>query len=138
MESLAATTEVEKSLKPTFSFLKLAPRNPFTSLPILCVGQPGAEDLEAKGNKKAKYNLFETSEGNFRGMVASADPQDNSQIGTLKHDAWTYWGHSGAPLVRAADGKLIGLHSSWDDQTSMRHGVPRIAIQEFLGNALVA
>jgi hypothetical protein len=48
------------------------------------------------------------------------------------HDAWTYWGHSGAPLVSEKDGTLVGLHSSWDDQTAMRHGIPKVAIWEFL------
>jgi V8-like Glu-specific endopeptidase len=65
-------------------------------------------------------------------MIAGADPQDNSEIGTLNHDAWTYWGHSGAPLLRETDGTLIGLHSSWDDQTAMRHAIPLAAITEFL------
>lgn len=65
-------------------------------------------------------------------MVPGADPNNNSVIGSLKHDAWTYWGHSGAPLLKAVDGTLIGLHSSWDDKTAMRHGVPLIAIKQFL------
>lgn len=65
-------------------------------------------------------------------MIPGADPDNNSEIGSLKHDAWTYWGHSGAPLLKAVDGTLIGLHSSWDDKTAMRHGVPLIAIKHFL------
>jgi hypothetical protein len=65
-------------------------------------------------------------------MIPDIDPQDNSEIGTLKHDAWTYWGHSGAPLLRRVDGSLLGLHSSWDDSTAMRHGVPLAAIKAFL------
>ncbi len=81
---------------------------------------------------------MEVSEGTFRGMVTDADPQDNSEIGTLKHDAWKYWGHSGAPLLREADGTLIGLHSSWDDHTAMRHGVPLIAIKQFLQQKITA
>lgn len=101
-------------------------------MPILCIGQPGRDDLEATSGARTKYNLVEISEGTFRGMMPGADPQDNSEIGTLKHDAWTYWGHSGAPLLSMIDGTLIGLHSSWDDQTAMRHGIPRAAIIEFL------
>ena len=42
------------------------------------------------------------------------------------HDAWTYWGHSGAPLVSAEAGpdgwKLVGVHSSWDEGSGMRRG----------------
>ncbi len=63
------------------------------------------------------------------GMIPGADPQKNSEIGTLKHDAWTYWGHSGAPLLLEEDGTLIGLHSSWDDQTTMRR---KLSFQSFL------
>ncbi|TVY42910.1 hypothetical protein LOCC1_G004691 [Lachnellula occidentalis] len=99
---------------------------------ILCIGQPGRDDLESKECKKTTYDLVEVSQGAFRGMVQGVDVQDNGEIGTLMHDAWTYWGHSGAPLVREADGKLVGLHSSWDDATGMRHGVPVVAIREFL------
>jgi len=103
---------------------------------MICIGQPGGGDLEAEGNKKTKYNLIEISEGRFKGMVKGQDPQDNGEIGSLMHDCWTYWGHSGAPLVSVEDGSLVGLHSSWDDTTAMRHGVPGIAISEFLGEHL--
>ena len=100
--------------------------------PIFCLGQPGAEDLESATYRKTKYNLLELSEGRYRGMRKGANPQDNAEIGALKHDAWTYWGHSGAPLCREDDGSLIGLHSSWDEETSMRHGIPGEAIGAFL------
>jgi hypothetical protein len=119
-------------LVPVFNYLKVAEGIPRLGLEIVCLGQPGRDDLEAEGNKKTKYNLIEVSEGRFRGMVKGTDPQDNGEIGTLMHDAWTYWGHSGAPLVGAREGTLVGLHSSWDDGTGMRHGVPGLAVREFL------
>ncbi|KAL4923589.1 S1 family peptidase [Aspergillus undulatus] len=100
--------------------------------PIVCIGQPGADDLESKRPRATGYDLLEISEGELMGLIPGADPQENSEIGTLKHDAWTYWGHSGAPLVCRETGTLLGLHSSWDDQTAMRHGVPLVAIREFL------
>ncbi|KAI9645355.1 hypothetical protein NHQ30_006092 [Ciborinia camelliae] len=117
---------------PQFSYVELPTQPPKPNTPIICIGQPGSDDLESAGNRKTKYNLFEVSEGLFRGMMPEKDPQDNSKIGSLKHDAWTYWGHSGAPLLGAEGGLLIGLHSSWDDQTAMRHGIPLVAIKEFL------
>lgn len=117
---------------PAFRSVSLSPRAPACKTPIVCIGQPGSEDLESASAQHTQYNLVELSEGTFCGMVPGVDPQDNSEIGALKHDAWTYWGHSGAPLLREADGKLLGLHSSWDDQTAMRHGIPLIAIKEFL------
>ncbi|KAK2879504.1 hypothetical protein FQN49_000806 [Arthroderma sp. PD_2] len=58
--------------------------------------------------------------------------QDNSEIGNLKNDAWTYWGHSGAPLLVEANDTLIGLHSPWDDEMGMRQGIPLVAIRAFL------
>lgn len=35
-------------------------------------------------------------------------------------------------LLSATNGRLLGLHSSWDDQTAMRHGIPIVAVREFL------
>jgi hypothetical protein len=138
--ALAKVTCVEsnKTTTPTsFQFVRLASSDsnfaPAHREPIICIGQPGQDDLESeRPNRRTCYDLIEISEGRFCGMIPGADPQDNAEIGTLMHDAWTYWGHSGAPLLRASDGSLIGLHSSWDDQTSMRHGIPLVAIQQFL------
>ncbi|KAF8199252.1 trypsin-like cysteine/serine peptidase domain-containing protein [Mycena galopus ATCC 62051] len=117
---------------PVFQFLRPSARAPTTGTRIVCIGQPGQDDLESTSARRTNYPLVFVSEGAFRGMVRGADPQDNSEIGTLKHDAWTYWGHSGAPLIHAEDGTLVGLHSSWDDETAMRHGIPHAAIQAFL------
>lgn len=117
---------------PSFASVSLSTRPLKLRDQIVCIGQPGRDDLESSRNKRTEYNLVEVSEGRFRGMVPGADPQDNSQIGTLKHDAWTYWGHSGAPLLKRDNGALVGLHSSRDDKTAMRHGIPWVAIEEFL------
>lgn len=119
-------------LMPTLPFVEITTDTLPSNMPIYCIGQPGRDDLESTSERKTKYNLVEVSKGKFRGMVPGVDPQDNSEIGALKHDAWTYWGHSGAPLLSAADGTLIGLHSSWDDKTAMRHGIPYVAIKQFL------
>lgn len=116
----------------TFHYVRLASSAPRVKSSVICIGQPGADDLESKVARRTKYNLVEVSEGTFRGLVRDVDPQDNSDIGAMMHDAWTYWGHSGVPLLRSEDKALIGLHSSWDDQTAMRHGIPLAAIQEFL------
>jgi hypothetical protein len=123
---------------PRFHSVPLSANVPTYKMRILCIGQPGRDDLESTSERKTKYNLLEVSEGTFRGMAKGVDPQDNSEIGTLMHDAWTYWGHSGAPLLRGADGTLIGLHSSWDDRTAMRRGIPQVAIKAFLEQRLPA
>lgn len=98
---------------------------------VVCVGHPGSEDLEAsQPGIKTNYDVLHVSTGCFRG--STGDLQDNSVIGALMHDAWTYWGHSGAPLFGRSSGLLIGLHSSWDDETGMRHGIPLEAIRQFM------
>ncbi|RLL95919.1 hypothetical protein CFD26_105024 [Aspergillus turcosus] len=119
---------------PSFSFAHVALAPPSASLKaeIICIGQPGSDDLESPTPRKTAYDLIEISQGRLRGLIPGADPHDNAEIGALRHDAWTYWGHSGAPLLRLADGVLLGLHSSWDDTTAMRHGVPLIALRVFL------
>jgi hypothetical protein len=124
--------ETEEEGVPRFESVELWEGEMRYKVPVICIGQPGRDDLESKDRRSTTYNLVEISEGCFRGMVKGRDAQDNEDIGTLMHDAWTYWGHSGAPLLREADGKLVGLHSSWDDRTAMRHGVPGVAIREFL------
>lgn len=122
----------QKTTIPAFSFVPLSSFAPAFKTPIVCIGQPGSDDLESTSARRTNYNLVEISEGKFCGMVPGADPENNAEIGSLKHDAWTYWGHSGAPLLKAVDGTLIGLHSSWDDKTAMRHGIPLTAIKYFL------
>lgn len=122
----------QKTAIAVFNFVSLSSSAPSFKTLIVCVGQPGSDDLESTSDRRTNYNLIEVSEGKFCGMIPGADPDNNSEIGSLKHDAWTYWGHSGAPLLKTVDGTLIGLHSSWDDKTAMRHGVPLIAIKHFL------
>lgn len=130
LKVIAVETD-EAGYMPNFRYVPLSTNKLPIKMSILCIGQPGRDDLESTSEKRTKYNLVEVSEGTFRGMVSGKDPQDNSEIGTLMHDAWTYWGHSGAPLLRGSNGALVGLHSSWDDQTAMRHGIPAVAIRDF-------
>ncbi|KAE9363065.1 hypothetical protein N431DRAFT_433280 [Stipitochalara longipes BDJ] len=130
--AIETSTPFAPGLVPVFSYLKLSEVIPKYRLQMICIGQPGRDDLEAEGNQKTKYNLIEISEGRFKGIVKGQDPEDNGEIGSLMHDCWTYWGHSGAPLVSTEERSLVGLHSSWDDTTAMRHGVPGVAIKEFL------
>lgn len=39
-------------------------------------------------------------------------------------------------LIKADDASLIGLHSSWDKRTLMRHGVSLQAVRGFLSQTL--
>jgi Trypsin-like peptidase domain len=117
----------------SFPFVTLAEVPPRLRAALVCIGHPGSEDLEVtQSGVKTGYDTLHVSTGVFRGYVPDQDLHDNSEIGALKHDCWTYWGHSGAPLVEQSTSHLIGLHSSWDEKTGMRHGVPLGAIRQFL------
>ncbi|KAL3459316.1 hypothetical protein BJX64DRAFT_291294 [Aspergillus heterothallicus] len=95
--ALARIIGVEGATVPsTFAFVSLPALEDRISDPmmfegtsIVCIGQPGADDLESEKPRKTDYALLEISEGELRGIISGADPQDNSEIGTLKHDAWT-------------------------------------------------
>lgn len=78
------------------------------------------------------YDVLHVSGGNFRGYAAGHDLQDSSEIGALKHDCWTCWGHSGGPLVDQRTERLVGLRSSWGEEPGRRRGVPLEAVKEFL------
>ncbi|KAF8805922.1 hypothetical protein BYT27DRAFT_7191842 [Phlegmacium glaucopus] len=117
----------------SFPFVVPADLSPPLGAAFICVGHPGSEDLEAsKPGITTNYDVLHVSLGRFRGYAPGQDVQDNTEIGALMHDCWTYWGHSGAPLVEQRSGRLVGLHSSWDDQTGMRRGVGSPAIKTFL------
>ncbi|KAI0551856.1 trypsin-like cysteine/serine peptidase domain-containing protein [Xylaria curta] len=129
----AAQQEGEAGGRSRFPFVSISSTAPVLNSRLVCVGHPGSEDLEAsQPGIKTNYDVLHVSTGRYRGCADDQDPQDNSEIGALMHDCWTYWGHSGAPLLDFKTGKLIGLHSSWDDETGMRRGIPLDAILEFL------
>lgn len=118
-----------------FRALRISLTGPALRTEMVCIGQPGSEDLEAAiEGIETGYPALAVSQGWFLGYAKGQDVEDNSEIGALKHNAWTYWGHSGAPIVDfdSKGGCLIGLHSSWDDQTGTRRGVGIEAIHGFL------
>ncbi|KAF9877955.1 at hook domain-containing protein family protein [Colletotrichum karsti] len=116
-----------------FPFITPATSPPPIGSRLICVGHPGSEDLEAaEPGVETGYDVLHLSTGTFRGCAEGQDAQDNSEIGALMHTCWTYWGHSGAPLIERKNGGLVGLHSSWDDETGMRRGVALEAIRGFL------
>ncbi|KAL4732322.1 hypothetical protein ACLX1H_001337 [Fusarium chlamydosporum] len=116
-----------------FPHVRIASSPPKFNSKLLCIGHPGPDDLEAESSDaKTGYDTLVLSEGTFRGLAEGQDPQNNSNIGALKHNCWTYWGHSGAGLFDRMTGSLVGVHSSWDEKTGMRRGVPYEAVVAFL------
>lgn len=131
--ALLRITEAQAPHQSRFPTIPIAHTPPKLKDDFLCIGHPGSKDLETTlPGIPTNYDTLHASTGVFRGYAKGQDLQDNSEIGALKHDCWTYWGHSGAPLVLRRTGELAGLHSSWDEATGMRRGVPLEAIAEFL------
>jgi hypothetical protein len=107
----------------------VAPVSPEKGTRIVCIGQPGNY---TPGGSPTGYQPFHVSAGSIRGILDNP-AGDQHPLGRLKHDAWTYWGHSGSPLFNEA-GEIVGMHNSWDSTTAMRHGVTHQAIMLFLKN----
>ena len=82
-------------------FAPLAKAPPETGTKVVCIGQPGS--LTPAG-KPTGYGAFHVSTGAIRGFLD--DPLGNQSLGRTKHDAWTYWGHSGSPLFNEA-GQIV-------------------------------
>lgn len=121
-----------------FPSVSLATAAPSLRDDLICIGHPGSEDLEnVVPGIQTNYDVLYVSEGRFRGYAKGQDLHDNSDIGALKHDCWTYWGHSGAPLIDQKSGCLVGLHSSWDDQTGMRRGIAWETVKQFLEESVL-
>lgn len=119
---------------PSFPFIELFEGSPpKKGRRLICIGHPGSEDLEVDTpGVQTNYDVLHVSPGRFQGYAQDQDPLDNADIGALMHDCWTYWGHSGAPLVDRGTGLLVGLHTSWDEETGMRRGIGPEAMRDFL------
>jgi hypothetical protein len=105
---------------------------------VVCIGNPSEFNLESS-TKGARIRfappIFHSSEGALIGRTRPEVLERNACVGPWEHTAWTYWGHSGAPLVNR-EGLIVGLHNSWDDSTGSRHCVGPDALAVFLAEAL--
>lgn len=110
-------------------FAPLASSAPDVGTWVCAIGQPGSRtpDGEPTG-----YGPFHVSTGEIRGF--KSDRLGRQMLGGTKHDAWTYWGHSGCPLFNR-HGQIVAMHNSWDSTTAMRHAVTYEAIRFFLHKA---
>ena len=113
-------------------FAPVAAVAPASGTHVIVIGQPGTRTPEGEATG---YQPFHVSEGQIRGFVEPILGEQS--LGRVKHDAWTYWGHSGSPLFDAR-GRVVALHNSWDSTTAMRRAVPQQAIVKFLADAAVA
>lgn len=104
----------------------LAPAAPEEGDEVVVIGQPGT--LTPQGDPTG-YQPFWVSVGEIRGFTG--DRLGEQSLGVTKHDAWTYWGHSGSPLFDE-QGRIVAMHNSWDPETAMRHAVTWEAIDAFV------
>jgi len=107
---------------------------------IFAIGNPCDTDLETKvKNKSTGFFPFHVSEGNLVTKVSEEIARKDG-LGRQIHNAWTYWGHSGCPLVTTIDNFgpcIVGLHNSWDDRNGNRHGITLDEISLFVRGASV-
>ncbi|HVV83731.1 MAG TPA: serine protease, partial [Kofleriaceae bacterium] len=112
---------------------RLAAAPPRIGDDVVVIGQPGTRTPDGA---PTGYQPWTVSVGHIRGFRDGARTGEQ-HLGRTKHDAWTYWGHSGSPLFDRA-GAIVALHNSWDSTTAMRHAVTWEAITAFLRAAGVA
>lgn len=99
---------------------------------VLCIGHPAQTQPDGR---PSPYQPFHVSLGRI--IAQDPDPLGEQSLGRVQHDAWTYWGHSGAPLFDET-GCIVALHNSWQPDAGTRHAVPLAAIEAFLDDAGVA
>jgi len=122
-----ALVKLIKSLPVPYA--PVAPAAPESGTWVACIGQPGTKTPRGE---PTGYEPFHVSTGQIRGFLGN--PLGSQKLGRTKHDAWTYWGHSGSPLFNK-QGQIVALHNSWDSTTAMRHAVTHEAIVHFLKKA---
>ncbi|MEX0777415.1 MAG: serine protease [Phycisphaeraceae bacterium] len=115
----------------TFAFAPLAAKPAVVSDPVVCIGQP---EPHTPAGKPSGFGPFHVSAGTI--LEVGTDPLGDQSLGSIRHDAWTYWGHSGSPLFDLR-GRIVALHNSWDVTHGQRHAVSLAAIEQFLQEAKV-
>lgn len=90
----------------------------------LSASAPGRGELVAAiGSPNGAAAPYWVSLGKYHGVSGTQ----------AAYDAWTYWGHGGAPVVDGG-GRLVAMHTSWDPDTKLRLGVNRDRLEQFLSS----
>jgi len=141
VDEVADVALLEMSVKPdsileVLPVADLAAADFAASLPrnVLVCGNP-----VSPGRSGHRYLPFQFSTGTAeqvaKGDIDPAVPNRGfgygAELGGLKHNAWTFWGHSGSPLVDTASGEVVGIHNSWDPSNGKRHAVSLPIIRRF-------
>jgi hypothetical protein len=130
-----ALIQITSPLPARLPYAPLAKESPSTKTWVACIGQPGSY---GEGSYHPDHTPFYVSVGHLlRFDEPLLGPQiGNGHYGKCLHNAWTYWGHSGSPLLNAS-GEIVAIHNSWNGQKGERHAVPHQAILAFLKEAQV-
>ena len=130
----------DSSNNPMHQSIDIAPQGfDVDGLNIFALGNPCDIDLESRKYRKNGYFPFHVSQGKLIKKI-SKDAAKRYRLGRLVHNAWTYWGHSGCPLIAVRKEThstdhaifIVGLHNSWDDRNGNRHGVRLDDIRSFV------
>lgn len=122
-----------KNSNTTYKYLNIAKETAEKGTKVFCIGNPCDEDLESEQQgRKTNYLPFHISFGKVQNYTKDRTfGRVKSGLGPLIHCCWTYWGHSGAPIINY-DGQVVGIHNSWDDKNCNRHGLSVETICEFM------
>lgn len=114
---------VKLSTNDTLPTAKISYASPAARTRVVCIGPYKVGGIAAP---------FSVSTGRIAGFHGDRlGPQ--RPLGATKHTAWTYYGHSGAPIFNEY-GEIVALHNTWNSATATRHAVPCEAIVKFLGS----
>ena len=115
-----------------YSNIKSTPKeNEKVGEKVFCIGNPGFAMYCDNGKfEKNHYKPFWISFGKIKGYIGDGIYCKN-ELGPLIHNCWTYWGHSGAPIFNS-NGKIIGMHNSWNERNADRHGNSLLGISKFI------
>ena len=118
--------------------LSLASRgSDLDGLRIFALGNPCDIDLETDldAPRSNGFFPFNVSEGRLESKISSKKSKMDG-LGRQIHSAWTYWGHSGCPLIglHEMEPYIFGIHNSWDERNGNRHGIPLDEITVFVND----
>lgn len=106
---------------------------------IFALGNPCDIDLETDLNTPRTNGFFpfNVSEGRLESKI-SLKKSKAEGLGRQIHSAWTYWGHSGCPLIGLHEMKpfIFGIHNSWDERNGNRHGISLDEVRMFAKDCL--
>ena len=126
-------TKIENFPEKKFNYskIKISSLNEIIVENVFYIGNPCFTMYDDDGKlENNKYKPFWISFGKIKGYIKDGIYCKND-LGPLIHNCWTYWGHSGAPIFNT-NGKIVGMHNSWNEKNANRHGNSLLGIIKFI------